>query len=180
MTGPEAGGDAVVPDRKSWTWVLDRPCPDCGVDTRSVAGPEVAGMVPGILERWHAVLLRDDVRIRPEPGTWSPLEYACHVRDAFRVFAERFRLMAEHDDPAFPDWDQDETARTSGYRRQDPVEVARELTAAAAALQGRLSAVAGDQWQRRGYRSDGSAFTVDTLARYFVHDPLHHLHDVRD
>ena len=28
-------------------------------------------------------------------------------------------------------------------------------------------------------KSDGSAFTVDSLARYFVHDPVHHLHDVR-
>jgi len=26
---------------------------------------------------------------------------------------------------------------------------------------------------------DGSAFTVRTLAVYFLHDPVHHLHDVR-
>ncbi len=29
-----------------------------------------------------------------------------------------------------------------------------------------------------GLRSDGSAFTVESLAAYFIHDPIHHLHDV--
>ena len=28
-------------------------------------------------------------------------------------------------------------------------------------------------------RSDGSAFTVDSLARYFIHGALHHVWDVR-
>ena len=30
-----------------------------------------------------------------------------------------------------------------------------------------------------GVRSDGVAFTVDTFGRYFIHDPVHHLDDVR-
>jgi hypothetical protein len=24
----------IVPDTKDWTWVLDRPCPECGLDTQ--------------------------------------------------------------------------------------------------------------------------------------------------
>ena len=36
----------------------------------------------------------------------------------------------------------------------------------------------GDQWPRTGPRSDGARFTVETFARYFVHDPVHHLYDV--
>ena len=27
------------------------------------------------------------------------------------------------------------------------------------------------QWERAGTRSDGARFTVETFARYFVHDP---------
>ncbi|NDG11232.1 MAG: hypothetical protein EB111_05220 [Actinobacteria bacterium] len=30
----------------------------------------------------------------------------------------------------------------------------------------------------RGFRSDGSAFTVESIARYLMHDPVHHLWDV--
>ena len=36
----------------------------------------------------------------------------------------------------------------------------------------------GDEWHRTGARSDGARFTVATFARYFVHDPIHHLYDV--
>jgi hypothetical protein len=38
--------------------------------------------------------------------------------------------------------------------------------------------VTGDQWERTGRRSDGARFTVETFARYFIHDPVHHLYDV--
>jgi hypothetical protein len=38
--------------------------------------------------------------------------------------------------------------------------------------------VTGDEWQRTGNRSDGARFTVETFARYFIHDPVHHLYDV--
>ena len=40
------------------------------------------------------------------------------------------------------------------------------------------AAVTDDQWSRRGLRSDGSSFTVESLGRYMVHDPLHHVWDV--
>ena len=34
-------------------------------------------------------------------------------------------------------------------------------------------------WQRPGRRSDGHSFTIESLARYQLHDVVHHLHDVR-
>lgn len=33
-------------------------------------------------------------------------------------------------------------------------------------------------WSRPGRRSDGVAFTIETFAKYFIHDPIHHLYDV--
>ncbi len=42
----------------------------------------------------------------------------------------------------------------------------------------RFEGVDGSQWQRTGRRSDGAEFTVESFARYFIHDPVHHLHDV--
>ncbi len=43
----------------------------------------------------------------------------------------------------------------------------------------RFAALTDDQWQRPGRRSDGAAFTVDSFSRYFLHDVVHHLHDMR-
>lgn len=46
-------------------------------------------------------------------------------------------------------------------------------------LLARAFADVGDgEWQRTGFRSDGAAFTIDSFARYMVHDPVHHVHDV--
>ncbi|MCB0952032.1 MAG: hypothetical protein KDB13_04770, partial [Microthrixaceae bacterium] len=56
--------------------------------------------------------------------------------------------------------------------------VAVELSEAATRLAAQFDDVDGAQWQRTGFRSDGSAFTVDSLARYLMHDPVHHLWDV--
>jgi hypothetical protein len=169
---------SIVPDTKDWTWVLTRPCPDCGLDTRSLPRESVAGMLSVNVTAWPALLAAPGARTRPDPATWSPLEYGCHVRDVCRLYDERLVLMLTREDPLFPNWDQDETAVTSRYAEQDPAVVATALRAAAAALASRLSRVCGDEWQRTGRRSDGADFTIESFARYFIHDPVHHLFDV--
>jgi hypothetical protein len=87
--------------------------------------------------------------------------------------------MLTQDGPSFPNWDQDVTAVEQRYDLQDARSVLGQLQANAASLADRFDAVAGDQWQRTGFRSDGAAFTVDSFARYFIHDPIHHVDDVR-
>jgi hypothetical protein len=170
---------AIVPDGKDWTWVLRRPCPECGFDASTFAREDVAGTVVANAAAWHDVLTGpDDVRTRPAPDRWSPLEYGCHVRDVLRIYDYRLGLILTQDDPLFPNWDQDETAVAERYGEQDPATVAAALAEAADVIAAHFRAVAGDQWQRPGRRSDGAEFTTDTFARYFIHDPVHHLHDV--
>jgi hypothetical protein len=168
----------ITPDTKDWTWVLHRPCRECGLDTRTLRRESIPGLLRDTAAAWVAVLEeRSDVRDRPSPGVWSPLEYGCHVRDVCRLYHERLRLMLVEDDPLYANWDQDATAVAERYGEQDPVRVAGELRDAAAVLADRFATVTGDEWQRTGNRSDGARFTVETFARYFVHDPIHHLYD---
>ena len=175
----DAGGMTITPDTKDWTWVLNSPCPECGLDTSTFAPEDVAGMLRANAQAWQEVLVAKTARERPNPATWSPLEYAAHVRDTCRVYTERLHLMLTQDDPHYPNWDQDATAVEERYAEQDPAQVAKELTEAANHLADRFAEVIGDQWQRTGNRSDGAHFTIATFARYFVHDPIHHLHDAR-
>ena len=94
-----------------------------------------------------------------------------------RLYDYRLELMLTKDGPHFPNWDQDATAVADRYGEQHPVTVAAELSQAAQAIAYRFATVTGDQWRRTGYRSDGASFTVETFARYFIHDPIHHLYD---
>ncbi|GIG41371.1 DinB family protein [Cellulomonas phragmiteti] len=170
---------AIAPDAKDWTWVLEARCPECGFAASDVDPQGIGGTVRDLVPRWVAALHREDARERPAPDVWSPLEYGAHVRDVMRVFDERVRLMLEQDDPLFANWDQDATAQEDRYDLQDPGVVADELSASAEATALRFDAVAGAQWERTGRRSNGSLFTVRTLGQYFLHDVVHHLHDVR-
>jgi DinB superfamily len=168
----------IVPDAKDWTWVLRRPCPECGLDTHAFTREEIPVLVRANAAGWRKPLAAPDAARRPRPGKWSALEYGCHVRDVLKLYDYRLCLMLTRDDPLYPNWDQDETAVAERYDTQDPGTVATELAAAADKVAARFAAVAGDQWLRPGRRSDGASFTVETFGRYFVHDPVHHLCDV--
>jgi hypothetical protein len=169
----------IEPDEKDWTWVLQRPCHECGFDAATVSGRQVAARLRANAVSWSTVLHRADVRARPEPQVWSPLEYACHVRDVCRVFESRVNLMRLQVDPAFENWDQDATAVADAYGAQDPAAVSLELSSAADAAATAFDAVTDGDWQRTGRRSNGSVFTIETLGQYLIHDLTHHLHDVR-
>ena len=168
----------IVPDTKDWTWVLREPCPECGYDATSVDRADLGARIRASAAPWAAVLARPGAAERPDPGTWSPLEYACHVRDVHRIFSGRLASMLGEDAPSFANWDQDETATEDRYGEQDPATVAAELAAAAQAIARQYDAVADDQWNRAGIRSDGSEFTVETLGLYHLHDVDHHVWDV--
>jgi len=170
----------VVPDDKDWTWVLERPCPECGFDASSVPPESVGALVRANAVAWVPVLARpaDQLRRRPADDRWAPLEYACHVRDVYLLYRVRLLLMLREDDPLFANWDQDATAVEGRYLEQDPAAVSAQLHAAAMELADAFDGVRGEQWERRGRRSDGARFDVAGFGRYMIHDPVHHLYDV--
>jgi hypothetical protein len=171
----------IVPDDKDWTWVLSRPCPECGFDVVSLPGHDIAPLVRSTATQWLEILGTAPAILRQKARSdrWSPLEYACHVRDVFRIYDERLLLMLTTIEPTYPNWDQDKTAVDDCYNEQDPITVGAELAAAAELLASHFDTVVGPAWDRRGNRSDGAHFTVNTFGRYMIHDPVHHLSDVR-
>lgn len=168
----------IEPETKNWTWVLERPCPDCGYDARAVETAHIGALTRDIVQRWSQRLAGPDLAERPRRSVWSPLEYACHVRDVFVLFERRLGWMLDRDDPLFEDWDQDLTAVESDYASQDAEVVREELVAAGVRLAEAFDAVEGAQWVRAGRRTDGTGFTIASFGRYFLHDPVHHLWDV--
>jgi len=175
MTTPT---DQPIPEDKDWTFVLDHPCQECGFVAADVEVTDLPALVLAVTAPWARVLAEPRATLRPAPQVWSPLEYACHVRDVLRVFAGRVALMRTQDDPVFPNWDQDATAIEDRYWTQDPATVAGELQAAAEVIAAGWADVGADEWGRPGTRSNGSKFTLDSLGRYFLHDITHHLNDV--
>ena len=169
---------AITPDTKDWTWVVERPCPQCGFDLTHFPRLTYATAIRENAAHWPSLLAEEGVGSRPRPDRWSTLEYACHVRDVFRIFVGRLDMMRSIDSPTFENWDQDATAEAERYGEQDPTEVAGELVQAAEELALEFDSLKQEEWSRAGYRSNGSHFTVESLGGYLIHDPIHHLYDV--
>jgi SAM-dependent methyltransferase len=174
------GHDGVLePDTKDWTWVLRRPCEECGFDTSAIDRSAMPHAFRANAQVWLALLADPSASERSRPDRWSTLEYACHVHDVHQIFHDRASSMLVEDTPRFADWDQDETAVEHHYAGQLASIVGPTLVAAAYAVGDLYASVPTWSWHRRGIRSDGSEFTVESLGRYHLHDVVHHLHDVR-
>jgi hypothetical protein len=168
----------ITPDVKDWTWVVEERCPECGFLGDEVDRERLGDLIRALAPPWRLLLDRADIAERRQDDRWSDLEYACHLRDVFRIYDVRLHLMLDQDDPDYANWDQDAAAIDDDYAGQDPATVMAELEEAATVLADSFDAVLEDEWDRTGTRSDGARFTVDSFGRYFVHDPIHHLHDV--
>lgn len=171
----------IVPEDKDWTWVLDQVCPECGFEAAGFAREEMSDLIRENAAVWVALADEhgDGFAVRPSDDRWSALEYACHVRDVYRLYDYRLHLMLDEDDPEFPNWDQDASAVEDRYNEQSLPEVVADLVEAGDTLAASFASVTGATWQRTGNRSDGKHFTVESFARYLIHDPIHHVWDVR-
>jgi hypothetical protein len=130
-----------------------------------------------------AALQRHDdasVRRRPAPDVWSPLEYACHVRDVLRVQRERIELTLRADEPEFEPMGRDERVLRDRYNEQDPRVVAQEIADANDALVRLLESLDDDQWRRRGWYNypNRELQTVQWIGTHTVHELLHHRVDI--
>ncbi len=166
------------PDDKNWTWVLERPCPDCGFDPADYPRDRFGTELRKLAGRFRELLADERATLRPGPQVWSAVEYGCHLRDVFDIYLYRLGLMLNEDGPHFANWDQDETAVAERYWAQDPAKVSYDQAQLAGRLADALDHVRDDQWGRTGYRSDGVTFTIESFGRYFLHDPVHHVWDI--
>jgi DinB superfamily len=119
-------------------------------------------------------------RQRPAADVWSPLEYACHVRDMVRVQNERIELIQREDEPFLTPMGRDERVVEDRYNEQDPTIVTRELTDASRAFAERLAALGPDGWERTGMYTypDTRLRTVEWIGNHTVHELQHHHFDI--
>ena len=159
-------------------------CEECGFDATELSPTDAVAALRKFPRRYRAPLTRllpgEDgavLRRRPEPGTWSALEYAAHVRDVFGTYAGRVRRTLDEDRPEFEGPRPDELVESGRYNDADPAAVVGELEANAELLASVLEGVPDDGWERVGIRH-GEEHSVLLSARRAVHEGNHHLLDV--
>lgn len=118
---------------------------------------------------------------RRVPETWSPLEYGCHLRDVLIVQRERVLLARRADHPSPPLMGREERVEHDGYAEQEPTDVARQLTDAAALLANVLSRLGPEDWERVVVYDglEPPERTLRWVALDTWHEVHHHLLDVQ-
>jgi len=161
------------PDTRELTAVVAQPCPQCGFDSTEPSFREIPKRLWTEVASWARALDGAETpRHRPQLEVWALVEQASQIRDACLVYAARLRLMLTQDDPQFPALTQDD--RAERYQFAEPDAVARDLIEAAETIISVLESVRPDQLGRTGRRANGERYTVDSLARYVLHDVVHH------
>lgn len=162
-------------------------CVECGFEYGRTVDDFASAASP-LVDAYDELLRSTDAGAlthRPTPGVWSPLEYACHVRDLLYVQRERVLAARRRDRPVAESMGRDERVEHDGYNTQRPAEVARELGDAALLLSNVFCRLSADDWDRMivypypypdpepGERS------LRWVATHTLHELHHHLFDIR-
>jgi hypothetical protein len=157
-------------------------CVACGFNGSSYDDRSLLDAIGDLGDRWRELLARagPELRIRPQPGTWSAIEYAAHSRDITAIHVFGVEQALSGDEPVYPAIEADSLIETAarGYGDEDPVVVAGQLDDEATRL-ARLAEDAGSEAWDRGITIGGERTTVRRLLEHALHDSLHHLDDVR-
>ncbi|WP_329192139.1 MULTISPECIES: DinB family protein [unclassified Streptomyces] len=158
-------------------------CTECGFEYDLA----LATSVP-ILARGHAREYADllqaappVLRQRSSPHVWSPLEYACHMRDVLLVQRERVLAARRLDTPVAESMGRDERVEHDGYAQQTPTDVARQLQDAASLFHDVLDRLSPSDWDRTLVYSypEPTERSLRWVAVHTLHELRHHLLDMR-
>ncbi len=161
-------------------------CAECGFTYESVPTDKLAGTLREMGPRYRTAMAASGPKAasrRPAPEVWSPLEYACHVRDVLLVQRDRAVVALVEDNPGFARMYRDERVELCLYSEEPLAQVLDDL-----AMSARLCATVFDgldqaAWERPlvynlpSAEADGPN-NVAWLARHTVHEGEHHLMDV--
>jgi hypothetical protein len=158
-------------------------CDECGFAYDEAKAQQAAGAIRAGAGAIAGLLVGTGgpVAKRADPAVWSPLEYACHLRDVLLVQRERVLLARRSERPVPEPMGRDERVDHDGYAEQDPAAVARQLTDAARLFANVLDRLDGRSWDRKlvyNYPSPQER-TLRWVAVHTVHEVTHHLADVR-
>ncbi len=158
-------------------------CEECGfrydLGRAAGAGDAIAADAADIA----TMLLDGDgstVRDRRRPGVWSPLEYACHLRDVLLVQRERLLAARRRNTPSFEPMGRDERVDHDGYADQAPADVARQLEDAAGLFANVLARLGPDDWDRTAIYNypEPRERSLRWIAVHTVHEMRHHRLDI--
>jgi len=171
----QAGLNAAI-DRTSG-YGLDMQCPECGFALDAPLG--ISTEIVGAVGEWVQPRLGQTANLRPDPATWSVVEYLCHLRDAVEFYRLRIEaIVTSREPPQLTPWDPDQAAVDGRYSTSDPRAAYEQAIQAGELLRSHLESMADAQVSKTGIGVDGGSRGVPELAARAAHEVVHHGLDI--
>src|SRR5438874_8523431 len=129
-------------------------CPECGLEYDSISPQDAVQALRSYPRRYREVIgpFIDDeevLRRRPDPKTWSALEYTAHVADLLEAMTPQLVEIVQKDNPRIVDpIDPDRRAEERRYNDMEPAEVLDWLERSAAKAADTTAGLSPDDFSR--------------------------------
>jgi hypothetical protein len=157
-------------------------CSACGFVYEAIAPRAVSNAVKAEVGTVPALLASSPTpEVRREAATWSPLEYACHLRDVLLVQRERVLLTRRAECPSFEPMGREERVDHDGYANQLVDDVARQIVDAALLFGNVLDRLGPEDWHRLAIYNYPAPQerSLAWIASHTLHETVHHVGDIR-
>jgi hypothetical protein len=151
-------------------------CPQCGFSWSMPVGDAIA-LVADAPTLFGEVATRPDATTRPEPGVWSPAEYAWHMVDVLRIGTERLWTAMIDPDAGIPCWDENALAAVRRYSALSPRVGVRAL---GDAVRSWREAAAQISPQATVEHAEFGTISAADIIRRNAHEAYHHARDIGD
>lgn len=158
----------------------DWSCDQCGMAFADHDGGDTLAVVTrASAERWRktvAALSEPDLRERPDPDTWSVVEYGGHIADVLTWMVDALERMRDEHEPDISFFDPDAWAEEAGYRDLRVAVVTDDVHRGCDTLAVLLEGVSEHGWDREATFPWGGRDLLD-MARNAAHEAVHHTWD---
>jgi len=134
---------------------------------------------PGCLDSLVGGLGQAEALARPDPESWSLLEYLCHVRDYATMLDDLVRRGLEESIPEIVLKTNDELAAQHSYRSQAPASVMADLLEVRSRTVRDLRRLDAAGFERQLSHPRRGAVTIAWLLERWVAHEAEHLEDFR-
>ena len=118
------------------------------------------------------------LRVRPEPDTWSVIEYVCHIRDVLAASTIRLHRTRTEDYPVVDPMLNDLRTKRFGYNHRALPHLLDEIADMTDGLLREAARTSASDWDRTHCRYRGEDRTARWLTRQAMHEGIHHLRDI--